>query len=122
MAEGKKILIVDDDEDLQLLYGLFLQGFNYVVVRAGDGEEALRQIEAEKPDLVILDMIMPVMDGEECLTKLRTEKKNTTPVIIASVNDKIPQELLDLGHVYTTLKKPFTMEALVEKIEGALAG
>ena len=117
----RKILIVDDDEDLHTLYGLYLQGESFQIARAYNGKEALDVVEKEKPDLIVLDMIMPVMDGEEFLTKLRTEKKNNTPVIIASVNDKIPQKLFDLGHVYTTLKKPFTIETLVGKIQEALA-
>ncbi len=66
-------------------------------------------------------MIMPVMDGEEFFMKLRTEKNIHTPVIIASVNEKIPQKLFDLGNIYTTLKKPFTIETLIEKIREALA-
>lgn len=118
MAE--KILIVDDDEDLHTLYGLYLQGESFQVVRAFNGKQALEVVEKEKPDLIVLDMIMPVMDGEEFFVHLRTEKKNNTPVIIASVNEKIPQKLFDLGNIYTTLKKPFTIETLIGKIREAL--
>jgi len=121
MADVKKILIVDDDEDLHLLYSLYLKGSDYNVVKAYNGEEALAAVQAEKPDLIILDMIMPVMDGETFLTTLRTEKSDDTPVIIASVNDKIPQKLIDIGNVYSTLKKPFKIESLIEKIKGALS-
>ena len=117
-----KILIVDDDEDLHTLYGLYLHGESFQIVRAFNGKEALDVVEKEKPDLIVLDMIMPVMDGEEFFVKLRTEKKDLkTPVIIASVNEKIPQKLFDLGNIYTTLKKPFTIETLVGKIQEALA-
>ena len=117
-----KVLIVDDDEDLHTLYSLYLQGESIKILQAFNGEEGLRMIEKEKPDLVVLDMIMPVMDGEEFFTKLRVEKKDkTTPVIIASVNEKIPEELYQLGNVYATLKKPFTIETLVGMIKEALA-
>ena len=116
-----KILIVDDDEDLHTLYGLYLQGESFQVVRAFNGKEALETVEKEHPDLIVLDMIMPVMDGEEFFIKLRTEMKNHTPVIIASVNDKISQKLFDLGHIFTTLKKPFTIETLVGEIRKGLA-
>ena len=118
---GPKILIVDDDEDLHTLYGLYLQGESFQVVRAFNGKEALQVVEAEKPDLIVLDMIMPVMDGEEFFIKLRTENKNNTPVIIASVNEKIPQKLFDLGNIFITLKKPFTIETLISKIREALS-
>ncbi len=116
-----KILIVDDDEDLHTLYGLYLQGESFEVARAYNGKQALEVVDKERPDLIVLDMIMPVMDGEEFFIKLRTEKKNNVPVIIASVNEKIPQKLFDLGNVFTTLKKPFTIETLIEKIREALA-
>ncbi len=117
---GPKILIVDDDEDLHTLYGLYLHGESFEVVRAFNGKEALQVVETEKPDLIVLDMIMPVMDGEEFFMKLRTEKNNHTPVIIASVNEKIPQKLFDLGNIFVTLKKPFTIETLISKIREAL--
>lgn len=116
-----KILIVDDDEDLHTLYGLYLQSQSFDIKQAFNGEQALEAIEKEKPDLIVLDMIMPVMDGEAFFTKLRTEKKILDiPVIIASVNDKIPQKLFDLGNVFATLKKPFTIETLVGKIKEAV--
>ena len=116
-----KILIVDDDEDLQVLYGLFLQGESFKIARAHNGKEALEQVEKECPDLIVLDMIMPVMDGEEFLEKLSSEKKaKDIPVIIASVNDKLPQRLFEKSNVYATLKKPFTIETLVGKIRQAL--
>ena len=120
MSPLPKILIVDDDEDLQVLYGLYLQGESYQIFRAYNGQEALDQIEKEMPDLIILDMIMPVMDGEEFFFKLRTEKKLTSlPVIIASVNDKIPQKLFHLG-LSAALKKPFSIDHLLQEIRKAL--
>lgn len=115
-----KIMIVEDDEDLQVLYGLYLQGENFQIVRAFNGKQALDIVEKEKPDLIILDMIMPIMDGEEFFIKLRTEKKMNTQVIIASVNEKISKKLFDLGHIYATLRKPFTIDVLIGKIKEAL--
>ena len=118
----KTILIVDDDEDLHTLYGLYLQGESFRILRAMNGKEAFEILEKQRPDLIVLDMIMPVMDGEEFFTKLRSEKKILDiPVIIASVNDKIPPKLFALGNIYATLKKPFTIETLVGKIQEALA-
>jgi len=117
-----KIMIVEDDEDLHTLYGLYLQGEDYEILRAYNGQEAFRIMENEQPAVIILDMIMPVMDGEEFYVRLRTEKKMTeVPVIIASVNDKMSSRILALGKVYAILKKPFTIEVLVQHIKGALA-
>ncbi len=118
---GEKILIVDDDEDLQTLYSLYLQGESFRILQAYNGQEALDLVDREKPDLVVLDMIMPVMDGEEFFVRLRTEKKMTDiPVIIASINEKIPQRMFELG-LYSTMRKPFTIETLVAKIQEALS-
>ncbi|HTL47316.1 MAG TPA: response regulator [Verrucomicrobiae bacterium] len=118
----RKIMIVEDDEDLHVLYGLYLQGQDYEILRAYNGQEAFDILEKEKPRLIILDMIMPVMDGEEFFVKLRTEKKIADiPVIIASVNDKISPKLLNLGNIHAILKKPFTIETLVQHIEQALS-
>ena len=115
------VLIVDDDEDLHTLYSLYLQGESIRILRAFNGQEGLDILEKEKPDLIVLDMIMPVMDGEEFFIKLRTEKNiKDIPVIIASVNEKISQKLFDLGNIYCNLKKPFTIETLVGKIQEAL--
>jgi two-component system chemotaxis response regulator CheY len=117
----EKILIVEDDEDLHTLYGLYLQGSDYEILRAFNGQEGLNILDVESPRVIILDMIMPVMDGEEFFIKLRTERKITKiPVIIASVNDKIPQKILNLGNVHAVLKKPFSIETLLENIKGAL--
>ena len=118
---GKKILIVEDDEDLHLLYRLYLQGQSYQIFQARNGKEGLEQVQAEKPDLIILDMIMPIMDGEEFLQVLRFEKKvMDIPVIIASVNDKIPPSLIQKAKVRSVLKKPFAIETLIREIEAGL--
>ena len=119
----KKVLIVEDDEDLNLLYRLYLQGESYQIMQARNGKEGLEQVAAQKPDLIILDMIMPVMDGEEFLEKLRFEKKVTdVPVIIASVNDRIPASLIEKTKVRSVLRKPFAIETLLREIEAALKG
>ncbi|MBI3306968.1 MAG: response regulator [Candidatus Omnitrophica bacterium] len=118
----KKVLIVDDDEDLQTLYGLYLQGESYLIERAYNGKEALDRVEKFQPDLIILDIIMPIMDGEEFYVKLRSQDRfKNTPVIIASVNEKIPHKIFQLGHIHVALKKPFSIETLVTKVREALS-
>ena len=115
-------MIIEDDEDLHLIYRLYLQGESYEIVEAGNGKEGLELAEREKPDLIILDMIMPVMDGEEFIEKLRFEKKRfDIPIIIASVNDKIPPRLIEAGKIKTVLKKPFPIKVLLQEIKSALS-
>lgn len=117
----KKILIVEDDSDFQDIYQLYLQGESYQVLVANNGKEGLAFLEKETPDLIILDLIMPVMDGEEFYARLREQDKGRfIPVIIASVNDKMPPRITELGGVAGTLKKPFDIESLLEKIRANL--
>jgi CheY-like chemotaxis protein len=119
----KKVLIIEDDEDLHLLYRLYLQGESYKILQARNGKEGLEKIAQERPDLIILDMIMPVMDGEEFIQKFRFEDKIfDIPIIIASVNDKVPPSLIEKGKIHTVLKKPFPIEVLLREIETALKG
>jgi len=77
----KKILLVEDEESLRLLYEEELRAEGYEVVTAGNGKEALRQLEGIKPDLIILDIVMPVMDGMETLGRIMG-KKRSIPIII----------------------------------------
>jgi DNA-binding response OmpR family regulator len=77
----KKILLVEDEESLRLLYEEELKAEGYEVVTAGNGKEALRQLEGIKPDLIILDIVMPVMDGMETLGRIMG-KKRSIPIII----------------------------------------
>lgn len=117
----RKILVVEDDEDLLCLYRLYLRGGSYKIIQAKNGKEGLELAEQEKPDLIILDMIMPVMDGEEFIKKFRLEKKNfEIPIIIASVNDKISPALIEKGKIQNVLKKPFPIETLLKAIESTL--
>ncbi len=117
MLEGKKILIVDDDEELHILYGLYLRGESFQILKAYNGKEALEIMNKEMPDLIVLDMIMPVMDGEEFLKKLHHEPRfKEVPIIIASVNEKIPAKMFEIANIYTALRKPFTIDILINKI------
>ncbi len=117
----KKILIVEDDADFQDIYALYLQGESYQVLRADNGREGLAVLERETPDLIILDLIMPVMDGEEFYVKLREQERwRNIPVIVASVNEKVPPKVAESGVVAGFLKKPFTMDDLVKKVHNCL--
>ena len=77
----KKILLVEDEENLRLLYEEELKAEGYALVSAGNGKEALRLLEEVKPDLIILDVVMPVMDGMETLGQIMGRKRKI-PIII----------------------------------------
>jgi two-component system response regulator (stage 0 sporulation protein F) len=77
----KTILVVEDEEGLRLLYEEELKGEGYDVLTAKNGREAIRQLETGNPDLIILDIVMPVMDGMETLGRI-VSKERKTPVIL----------------------------------------
>ena len=79
----KKILVVEDEEGLRLLYEEELKAEGYEILTAQNGREAIRQLEEEKPDLIILDIVMPVMDGMEALGRI-VGKDRKIPVILNS--------------------------------------
>lgn len=78
---GEKILIIEDDDNQRLLYREELEELGYRVIEAANAEEGLRLVEEEKPDLVILDIWMPDMNGLEALTRIYDMNPNL-PVII----------------------------------------
>ncbi len=77
----KKILVVEDYESLRLLYHDVLSEAGYEVILAANGREALKRIDKAKPDLIILDIVMPVMDGMEALGRI-IRKEGHIPIIL----------------------------------------
>ena len=119
--KAPRILIVDDDEEMQTLYDLYFHGEAFETGKALQGQDALDLLSKDSFDLIVLDMIMPVMDGEAFLRKMHQDKRiQNIPVIIASVNEKIPKDILEFSNVYASLKKPFSVSELIEKIRSAL--
>lgn len=114
-----KILFVDDDNFLRKVYQSELSEHNYEVIVAEDGEQGLHMALTEDPDLVILDMIMPKMNGFEVLTAMQNDlKARDIPVIILSnlgQEDDI-RKGLDLGAVDYLVKDEIALDTLVEKI------
>ncbi|MBU1112801.1 MAG: response regulator [Candidatus Omnitrophica bacterium] len=112
-----KVLIVDDEREVVefLQRGLIKEGFHAVC--AFDGLEAKEKIKSEKPDVIILDLAMPVLDGWEVLKWLRQEEKLFTPTIILSAKDA----LSDMKQGYqsqadTYLVKPVSISDIVSGI------
>lgn len=115
------ILVVDDDADIRLLLRLELSAEGHHILEAGDGAEALAALGAEQPDLVLLDMMMPVVDGWEVL---KTVDHATAPPIVvitalATEGDRHVAEVLDLGAI-DVISKPFDPGWLVRLIDAVL--
>jgi len=121
MAE--KIFIIEDEA--ALLYALEaklrLEGFQ--VETAGDGEEALKKLKNYKPDLIILDIILPKIDGWEVLHMIRTDVKlvSVPVVIVTNLTDKHSREKgIELGVANYLIKSDYDLEELVGRIKSAL--
>lgn len=118
----KKILIIEDESDLVDLVKIRLEANQYDVISAPDGKAGLEKIKKERPDLIILDVLMPEMDGFEVCRKIRVDDKyKKIPVIMLTVKFQ-PSDLKfarDLGaDAYIT--KPFEPEVLLEYIKKLL--
>ena len=119
MAESKKILIADDEQQLALAVKIRLQSKGYQVVTANDGQGALTLIAQEKPDLVILDVLMPVMDGYSCLREMNTRfGRGTFPVIVLTARDRM-KDLFELEGIEDYVIKPFDHDDLLLRIDRA---
>lgn len=123
--EKTRILIADDNREFAELLTEYLgeEHDMEVVGTAFNGQEALSLIEDEQPDIVILDIIMPVLDGIGVLERLRQSDVPVLPRVImltAFGQDAVTKRALDLGALYYVLK-PFDMELLVERIRGVVA-
>jgi len=89
----KKILIVDDEEGLRNLYREELKDEGYEVLTAKNGKEALQKLEKEKPNLIVLDIVMPKMDGMEALGRIIGKDKNI-PVILHTSHPSYQEDFM----------------------------
>jgi len=112
----KKILVVEDEPGIRLSLSDELESDGYQVFTAGDGETALAVAGRDKPDLILLDLMLPVLDGYEVCKKLRM-RGDRTPIIMLTVKDKEIDKVLGLelgADDYMT--KPFSLRELVARV------
>jgi len=116
---GARVLVVDDEPQIQRVLRPSLTASGYEVLEAATGREALATVSANSPDLVILDLGLPDMDGKEVLRKLRILTR--TPVIVLSARDRESEKIaaLDLG-ADDYVEKPFAMGELLARMRTAL--
>ena len=114
----RRILVVDDDADIRELLLSVLRDDGYEVVAASNGREALAALETFPADLVVLDLMMPVMDGWTFAQRMH-EKWSIPIVIISAANDL--QRHAATIHAVAAVKKPFDIETLLPRI-ATLAG
>ncbi len=113
----KRVLVVDDEAAILRIVGTSLRLMGYDVITTGSGKDALKLSETENPDIMLLDIFMPGMDGLEVLGKLR--KNSKLPVIMFSAHSSSREEALKLG-ANDFVAKPFTPDQMGKRISAVL--
>ena len=128
MKNKAKILIIDDDPDFVEATKLVLESKPYEVITAADGSEGIAKAKKEKPDLIILDIIMPVKDGFNAAEELKKdpELKKTPVIMLTSFSKKVSETNLSLsqGMMLDTedyIDKPVEPEELLKRVENQLS-
>ena len=118
-----RIVVADDDRMFRKVAETTLRRQGYDVATASDGEEALQLIRSERPDIIVLDLIMPKLQGFDVLTILKQDTLTSAiPVIVLSslTQEQDKQEALDLGAVAYFNKTTFSLSELVKQVENTL--
>jgi two-component system OmpR family response regulator len=120
MAEGPKVLVVDDEPNIRELVQVALNFHGFAVTTSATGEDALKLAEAYRPDLIVLDVLLPDIDGFEVCRRLRSAA-NDVPVIFLTARDATADTVTGLtigGDDYIT--KPFSVEAMIARVRAVL--
>lgn len=117
--EKKKVLLTDDEPNIVRVVAARLKAHNYEVIPAYDGEEALEKVASEKPDILLLDIMLPKMDGFEVCRRIRAEESTKhLPIILFSA--KTQEEDKKKGREVQAdayISKPFDPQRLIETID-----
>lgn len=116
----RRILVVDDEDNLRTMLVAALKFEGYDVTAATNGREGLRSVKESKPDLIVLDVMMPELDGFGMLKRLR-ETGDRTPVVFLTAKDTSADAVQGLGlGADDYLAKPFSLEELVARVEAVM--
>lgn len=117
----QKIFVIEDDENIRTLVKVALEGYGYIVADFETAEEALTQIETQKPDMAIFDLMLPGMDGLSAIAKIREDMTNNIPLIILTAKDKEYDKVKGLdGGADDYITKPFGVMELATRVRSLL--
>src|SRR5215467_24472 len=111
------VLVVDDDPDLIEILQIMLRTSGYEVRCARNGKEAIEAVTQKAPAVILLDMLMPVMDGSECARVLRARFGRTVPIVVMTAAEHARARADEVGGVDDVLSKPFEMDDLVRVVD-----
>jgi CheY-like chemotaxis protein len=119
----KKILVVDDEESIRLVVSFTLEQAGYDVEDAGNGDECLEKVYSFGPDLILLDLMMPMVDGWEVLRLLRSNPETENiPIVLLTAKGEIRDKMFALQQgAADYVTKPFSKQELLERVSQALA-
>lgn len=117
---GNKVLVVDDDHDFSQLLAFDLKKRGYVVVSAGNGEEGLEKVKSEKPDLIVLDIKMPKMDGYTFVRRLKKDEENKDIPVVVLTSYEPMKDMFQLEGVKDYFVKSVDMHGLMAAIDSYL--
>jgi DNA-binding response OmpR family regulator len=119
MTTGQPILVVDDDRKIVALVRAYLEREGYTVITAYDGGEALRQARAEDPALIVLDLMLPEIDGLEVMRLIHAD--SDVPVLMLTARSSLPERIIGLERgADDYLPKPFSPAELVVRVKAVL--
>jgi DNA-binding response OmpR family regulator len=124
MADAKKVMIVDDDLVLRQMYGERLKVEGYEIIEAGSGQESLDLLKTVHPDIILLDVMMPKMNGIDVLKTIRADEsvKDIPVIILTALLQQIDQIKLLLTEKDSYLTKSSTLPAeVVKRVQVALS-
>jgi CheY-like chemotaxis protein len=123
VIEIATIMVIDDEEDILFIVKRILDGMGHKTIMASSGKEALEKLKEEIPDLILLDIMMPYLDGWETLKRIRDrdELKNI-PVSMLTAKSLTPETStrIDIKELVDYIEKPFTKETLLKKVNDGI--
>lgn len=115
-----KIMTVDDEPDIRFMVRRILEKAGYEVIEARNGEECLEKLKKEKPDLILLDVMMPGLNGWETLKKIRAKEEwKSIPIAMVTVKSLLPElqsRNMGIEELVDYVEKPFTRETLLNRV------
>ncbi len=121
----KKVLVVDDEKDLRDALHTMLEASGFVVFEAGDGEAGLTIAEAERPDIILLDIMMPIMDGHQVLNRLRQTPWGLRIPVLLLTNADDPHNIargVELRSDDYLIKSQTSLATIIKKVKQHLYG